>query len=366
MLTNVLPITLALAFLFSFSVSSHSETNTKASYAYPQVVILQYHHVSTETPPSTSLSPDMFVTHLELIEELDFQVLPLIEVVERIQNKQGFKQKTVAITFDDAYDSIYLTAYPLLKQRNWPFTVFINPQAVDENHGNSMTWNQIREMQNNGATIANHSYEHLHLLKKLEDESLEQWQNRIRQDTEKAQDRLEQELGIKHRYFAYPFGEFDEHLKRLLADLGYIAFSQQSGPVNHTSDFLSLPRFPAAGIYANPKTLKTKLNSLAFEIIDVQPEQHIRSVNDAAPRLTLTVKAENVRHHQAQCFYQGEAIDTQTEKQGDQIVITTAFDGQLNLGRSRYNCTAPAKNSRNYYWYSMPFVALDDEQHWID
>jgi hypothetical protein len=44
------------------------------SYA---LVVLQYHHVSESTPNSTSLSPDQFLEHMQLIEALQLEVVDL-------------------------------------------------------------------------------------------------------------------------------------------------------------------------------------------------------------------------------------------------------------------------------------------------
>ena len=52
----------------------------------------------------------------------------------------------VVLTFDDGYRSVYETAYPLLKARGWPFTVFLCPEGIDRGRGPVMTWDQLREM----------------------------------------------------------------------------------------------------------------------------------------------------------------------------------------------------------------------------
>src|SRR5690606_39490579 len=58
--------------------------------------------------------------------------------------------------------SVYSTAYPLLKKRNWPFTIFLNTEPHDQEKKSFATWAQVREMADNGVTIANHSTAHNH------------------------------------------------------------------------------------------------------------------------------------------------------------------------------------------------------------
>ncbi len=324
--------------------------------AQPQAIILQYHHVSEHTPKSTSISPERFKEHLELIKSMDFNVLPLPQVIQQIRQGIPFESNTLAITFDDGYLSIYENAFPLLQAYQWPFTIFVSPNAIDKKFGNSLSWEMLKEMKRQGATIANHSLAHDHLLKKEEGESQESWLTRINTDITKAQSRLEAELNIKNKLLAYPYGEFDYHLKESVKALGYIAFSQQSGPISSSSDFQSLARFPASGPYAKLKTLKVKLNSLAFRIIQERPISRLLNQNEPAPQLRLTVKAKDIQYKQLRCFYNGKALNVDIEQNKTELTIITQAENVLSKGRSRYNCTAPSKSSRAYYWYSMPFV----------
>lgn len=366
-MSSTLLSVIRLIVLFSLIPWSYaSNTNNFLDPRLNQAIILQYHHVSDFTPAHTSISPAQFAKHLQLIDDLKFDVKPLDYVIEHIQSGVPFPRKTLAITFDDGYDSIYENAYPLLKSRLWPFTIFISPKAIEHSHGSTMSWQQIREMTKHGVTIANHSWEHLHLLQRKPEETQEQWTQRITQDIERAQNKLTQELDTAPNLFAYPYGEFDEDLKSILKQSGYIAFGQQSGPVHYSSDLQALPRFPASGIYANVNTLTTKLNSLAFSVDSIEPKAVIRSVMDAPPTLKLTAQDNGVRFQQSQCFYAGSPIPTKANKQGEVITIETQFKGKLTAGRSRYNCTAPSNKVNGYYWFSIPFITLNEEKNWID
>lgn len=343
---------LLLSITLSVTLFAHSNNQ------YDHAVILQYHHVSDSTPPITSVTAEQLGEHLELIKSEGFQVLPLPQVIRTIQQGNTFDEPTAVITFDDAYESIYTAGFPLLKEYQYPFTIFVTPKPVEDGFSDMLNWQQLKEMQQYGATIANHSYQHDHLVFRLAGESDEEWLERIRKDTEKAQSRLEQELGNLPKYMAYPYGEFDEQLKSLMKDMEYIAFGQQSGPIHQTSDFLALPRFPASGIYANTKTLKTKLNSRAFHLIEERPNAQLRNAGDAVPELILKVKDNGFRHKQVQCFYSGNPVETKTSKDEHGIVVIQAKAGTtLSEGRSRYNCTAPSEDGRNYFWHSMAFVA---------
>ena len=111
--------------------------------------------------------------------------MPLTEIVESLQSGRPLDSRSVAITFDDAYESIYSQA------RNWPFTIFVSTDAVDRGSRAYLTWEQLRTLTLAGASIGNHSRTHGHLIRHRAGESTQQWRARVRADIEGAQMRLQ-------------------------------------------------------------------------------------------------------------------------------------------------------------------------------
>lgn len=123
-------------------------------------VVLVYHHVSEETPPSTSVSPEQFAAHLDFLAREGFNVWPLSRILEHLQNGRKLPARTVALTFDDAYRSVYTHALPMLRSRNFPFTIFVTTDYIDGKSRLYLSWEQLREMTSQGAEIGNHSLSH--------------------------------------------------------------------------------------------------------------------------------------------------------------------------------------------------------------
>ncbi len=92
----------ALCCLILHPAPVQAQSNQAAS-----AVILQYHHVSSTTPPSTSISPADFRVHMEYLRDNGFTVLRLEEVVAALQDAASLPDKTAVITFDDGYLSVY-------------------------------------------------------------------------------------------------------------------------------------------------------------------------------------------------------------------------------------------------------------------
>jgi len=167
----------------------------------------------------------------------------------------------------------------------------------------------------------------------------------------------------KRQWLAYPFGEYNNTLKDALLKEGYIAFGQQSGAVGIHSDFSALPRFPAAGIYANLDSLKTKLNSLAMPITQLQPKDTEFANGANFKELSLKVESSDIQMANFACYYKGKKLDR--ELSGQQVNIPLSVE--MQAGRSRVNCTAPSKSlNGRFYWYSFPMFTPTTQGKFLD
>lgn len=320
-------------------------------------VVLLYHHVASDTPPSTTISPETFRSHLEYLRANDFNVIGLSEMVVALQNRQAIPEKSIAITFDDGYSSIYDTAFPMLEEFGFPFTLFVSTGPIDRAQRNYMTWENINEMASAGVTIANHLVEHPYMLAKLPEETDANWINRMRQEIQEAQKTIARHTNQDNKFLAYPYGEYDNNIKSLSAELGFIGFAQNSGAVGFDSDFLALPRFPLASIYANLNTAKVKFGTKAFNVKQRSPLSPVTS--ESRPSATLKFSSGNYRLEQIACFSNSEAMNI-SWSDTEEGVLTIRPKADISGRRSRYICTAPDVGSEGFFWYSVQWINLSD------
>ena len=319
-------------------------------------VILVYHHVSTDTPPSTSISPEDFRKHLDYLLQNDFSVIPLDQMLETLQNGRQLPEKAIAITFDDGYISIYDTAFPMLQSYGFPFTLFLSTGPIDRRQQGFMNWEQVKKMSEAGVIIANHMVEHPYMLDKDPGESEAQWISRLENELLAAEARIEQQTGQSHRYLAYPFGEFNADIKAMIGANGFIGLAQNSGAIGVNSDFLSLPRFPLASIYANLDTAKIKLDSKSFNVELVRPQSPVTDIRN--PSVTLKFNDGNYNLSQIGCFANSQPLPMTWIDRDEGILLiqpTEDYSGR----RWRYLCTAPVPDESRYYWYSIQWINLD-------
>jgi peptidoglycan/xylan/chitin deacetylase (PgdA/CDA1 family) len=323
------------------------------AFSADSAVILQYHHFGAGTPVSTSVTMDQFRSHLNYLRSGGFTVWPVEKIVARLQGGEPLPERCVGITIDDAYTSVYERAFPVLREYGFPFTVFVTTEGVDKGFESYMTWNQMREMLSAGAAFGAHGHSHDYLVRKRAGETGGEWAERVRGDIALSVTRLREETGISPPLFAYPYGEYDTALKRIVAGLGLAGFAQQSGPLWKGSDFAALPRFPMAAEYANLAQFAVKAQSLPLPVVSALPDDPVLLSGDSPPVLRLTLEPGDYARETLTCFGAAGAV-IHASWEGPSLQITSPEP--LPAGRSKYTCTARHLSENRYYWYSHLWI----------
>jgi peptidoglycan/xylan/chitin deacetylase (PgdA/CDA1 family) len=326
--------------------------------AEDHAVILLYHRVSDTGPDSTRVSPARFAAHLDLIREQGYQVLPLAELLEAVYGDRVLPDKAVAISFDDAYRSVGETAYPMLRERNMPFTVFVATDVVDQQSSAFLDWSALKNMAKDTlVSFGPHSRSHAHL------ESLGLDANARAVEIDGSFARLRNQLGdTVINAFAYPYGEYSLLTEGLLADRGLYGLAQQSGAVAATTSATRIPRFPFYVGGDSDSRLLTALGALSLRVVgEDSPKVFFPSSSLPDNRWRFEPGAGNYRAESLRCFAaSGEPLEHVRE--GEQLVVLLP---QMRPGRNKVNCTAPAIGGQGYYWYSRLWLIGDAGEIWL-
>ncbi len=324
-----------------------------------------YHNIATTTPPSTSVTPERFKQHMDYLADNGFTVWPLFKTLVYLANGKPVPAKTVVLTFDDAYKSVYSEAFPLLKARGWPFTVFVTAQYMAEGYNHYVNWQQLREMQHFGATVGNHSFTHRHLVRHRSDETKAQWHQRIIGEVEQTQLTLQQNDIRPVRVVAYPYGEYSKELTELLRELGYFAVGQQSGAVSSASDFQALPRFPMATGFDGLENFAIKVSAKNLPVTVLSPEDGIVSKDTKIPVLIMRLQAGDYKKSGLRCYTAGQGQIRVDWIDRENSVVAVRANETVNPGRIKYNCTAPSKTEAGvFYWRSFLWMKPEADGSW--
>lgn len=310
----------------------------------PSAVVIMYHRFGEGRFPSTNVTLKQFEAHLEELKTGGYTVLPLPDIITALRSGQALPDRTVGISIDDAYLSIYTEAWPRLKDAGFPFTVFVATDPVDQNISGFMTWDQIREMAEAGVTIGAHSASHLHMPKASRERNLD--------ELARSEKRYQAMLGRTPEIFAYPFGESSLSIQVMAKDAGFLAaFGQHSGAFDKDTGMFDLPRFAMNEKYAGMDRFRLAVNALAFPVSELTPASPlIAARNPPAMGFTLTRDIKNL--DQLSCFASHVGL-AQVQRLGGRR-IEVRVDVPFPTGRTRVNCTQPGPDGR-WYWFGRQF-----------
>lgn len=185
----------------------------------PRFKILAYHGVPKQDPSLYEVSKNQFQEQIHILHEEGYEVLDLHNAVERTRNN-ACPDKSIVITFDDGYLTIFENAIPILKTFQFTATIFVPTGLVRETgHGllegkQLMTWNQLKELRASGFSIGSHTVRHRNLID-LEDkvqvyEVMESFAH------------VREYISQGEIYFAYPYGLLSEKVRNLVAASPYV------------------------------------------------------------------------------------------------------------------------------------------------
>lgn len=224
-----------------------------------QIPILTYHKVALRREMGINVvSPQRFRQHISFLYEAGFRSITFWDLL----NEPELPPKAVILTFDDAYESIYQHAFPILQEFSFQGVVFVISGFIgcrnrwDINlggiHFRHMSEEQLREIEQAGWEIGVHGTTH-RALTMLNGAQLEQ-EIRVSRCT------LEKISSKPLVSIAYPFGMHNPQVRRVAGEAAFRFGCKSIRGTNSTADLLQLRRIPVYQFEGVP-ALRRKLNS---------------------------------------------------------------------------------------------------------
>lgn len=227
------------------------------------VLVLCYHAVSDGWPDALAVTPDELRAQLQWLVGRGYRGANFSAALTAPP-----ADKTLVVTFDDAYASIGDLAFPILAELGLPGTVFavsdfsdglrlLKWPGIERWHGGPhetelrcMDWDRLAVLVGAGWEIGSHSCSHPHLTR-LDDGDLAR---------ELLDSRLACEAALQRpcRSLAFPYGDTDARVVAASRAAGYeIAGALPSRPARH--DTMTWPRI---GIYRRdtPRRFRLKVS----------------------------------------------------------------------------------------------------------
>lgn len=317
---------------------------------HQHAVIIMYHRFGESNYPSTNVSLKQFKQQVQLLKTGGYHVMPVPKIINALQHHQLLPDKTVGITIDDAYESTYTKAWPILHAAHLPFTLFVATYPIDHHYKNMMTWQQIKTLAKHKVTIGLHTASHLHMT--------DSTRHKIIADITFAQARLKYELGHKATLFAYPYGEYRSWQQKLLKHLGIAAaFKQTSGVVSRKTDFYAVPRFPINENYGDIERFKLITSALPLEISQLNPADPVLLANPPIISFSVTSHIANIQA--INCYQTGlsDKLPIVIKRQTISILPKAPFEQR----RTHINCTITDGTGR-WHWLGLMYIVDDIDE----
>ena len=196
---------------------------------FQTVPILTYHRFAENCSSPLCMPAKTFELQMRYLKENGYHVITAEDLVAFLEYRRGIPQKSVLITMDDGYRSVYNIAYPILKKYGFKATLFIYTSFVGVSKM-AITWDQLKEMKASGFTIGSHTIYHSDLTNPKAGESEQEHIARLREELNGSKKIIDRKLGQNTYFLAYPFGYYDQRSIQMAKAAGYkLAMSVKRG-----------------------------------------------------------------------------------------------------------------------------------------
>lgn len=223
-------------------------------------MVLCYHALSDRWDAPLSVRPDRFRRQMRLVLARGYRPVTFSELT-RAPNAAGL----FAVTFDDAFRSVYSLAAPCLRELGVPATIFVPTGPVEAQQplaweGTShwldgpwsseltpMSWSEIRELAEAGWEMGSHTRSHPHL-PSLADDALAR-------ELLDSKALCEVRIGRPCTSIAYPYGDTDPRVISAVRAAGYATAAALPGDFSRCDPLL----WPRVGVYHRDDSRRFRL-----------------------------------------------------------------------------------------------------------
>ena len=233
---------------------------------YQTVPVLSYHKFSKDKVSTLTVKEVAFEEQMKFLKDNDYNVITLDQLLNFLEFKGEIPEKSVVITFDDGWSSVYDIAYPILKKYGFPATLFVYTEFIGGKR--ALSWKEIKELAVNGIDIQCHSVTHRNLTVLNEKESFKDYFDSINREIFQSRQMIEKRINKKCKYLAYPYGASNKLVIALLKKHGYRgAFSVKRGS---NPFFVNEYLIKRSMIYGKYDIQKFKKNLVVFKATELR------------------------------------------------------------------------------------------------
>jgi biofilm PGA synthesis lipoprotein PgaB len=242
-----------------------------------ELTILSYHEITDEADaltPAYAVTPTNFLRQMDWLRNHGYRFVSIDDLLASRAGRRPLPDKAVLVTFDDAYQSVYVHAWPVLKMFHIPAVVSVvgswleGSGSIDfdgkpQPRAAMISWAALREMVQSGLVdVGSHSWDlHRGILgnpqgnlqpaatnrrwlpeqNRHEDEAA--YRRRIEADLSRSVAEIRKRTGKAPRVITWPYGRYNATTVAIAERLGFqVGLTLQDGANRPDTNLLSLRR----------------------------------------------------------------------------------------------------------------------------
>lgn len=246
-----------------------------------RVRVLAYHsignHVNTDVL-GLRINQDDFRNQMQSLKDWNYEVIDMDTLFRELPFFKKSEKSYIILTFDDGYKDFVTHVLPILKEYGYPVTLFVNieylegirPKKISGYWENweKMSWSDLKAIKTNSQVkIGSHGYSHKRLNRLSNEELIK--------EIKFSKTILENELGERIDFFAYPHGVYNEACLVALKESGYkAAFTGKPGLFDSLSNIYEIKRTEISYYHSSRLEFRKKINGsydwIAFKDIFIK------------------------------------------------------------------------------------------------
>lgn len=223
--------------------------DAQAILAKKQVPVLCYHQIrewrsnDSESAKVYIVPPAVFKEQIKMLADSGYQTILPDQLVAYLSKGAELPSKPVMLTFDDNTIEQFTLAAPELKKYGFKAVFFIMTVSIGKPR--YLNSEQIKALSAEGHVIGSHSWDHQNFKKY----QAEDWITQL----EKPSQRLKEITGKPVKYFAYPFGLWNEEGIPELKKRGFTAAFALAEKRSENEPLFTIRRNIAGGSWSGEK-----------------------------------------------------------------------------------------------------------------
>ncbi len=220
-----------------------------------ELTILSYHEIADKADaltPAYAVTPTNFLRQMDWLRNHGYRFVSVDDLLASRAGRKPLPDKAVLVTFDDAYQSVYVHAWPVLEMFRIPAVVSVVGTWLEEKElvdvdgkqqprKTMISWEALREMMRSGLVeVGSHSWD-LHrgipanpqgnlqaaatsrrwLPDKRRYEDEPSYSRRIEADLSRSVSEIRRRTGKKPRVITWPYGRYNATSVAIAERLGF-------------------------------------------------------------------------------------------------------------------------------------------------